>query len=741
MLKENINKKHQSITAYITNKQIKDALDVLKELTIEAHKEEHFHQFKNLIDTYQNILKYTINGIEDPQRQEIFARLLVAILELSDKAKETIFTNSAEIHTYRIKKQLEKEIQLSKEEAVETVENLSFNRELAEILTNTSVINQEKNHTKNYRDTLIKIFNIIWLTDKYKESDVELLRTISKANNIPWYEKCIFVSALTISLLRCFDEKKINLLIEFYETAEDQLWQRALTGLLIALYYYDKRLILYPEIINKLKKLSNNNEFNKNIEIIIIQFIKSKETENITKKLHEEILPEIAKFKPKLEDKLNLDKLYSEDFFEDKNPDWETFFEDSPDLFEKIEEFSKLQMEGSDVFLSAFAMLKYFDFFKELSNWFLPFYKQNETLKESLQNEKENLNTELFLDGLSRSLYMCNSDKYSFCLNIKHMPQMQKSMMMELFNAEIESMNEIANEDEILNKPIRNKNIFTQYIQDLYRFYKLYPLKSEFTDIFNFRLDFHNTFFFNLLAENNTMLKNIVEFYFEKNYFKEALEIYSKIYQSENKNYEIFEKIAYCYQRLGNFKEALKFYQQAELFDTNTTWILKKIAFCYRNLNNPEKALKYYLEVEKSDPENLYIQASIGNCYLDMKDFEKSLEYFYKVEYSDTSNRNILRPIAWCLFVLGKLDIAKKYYRKLIKEETNKYDFMNFGHVELCLGNKQKAIEYYKKSINQKDNNLELFMSGFNDDKEYLLKHGVDIIEIPLVVDYLKYSI
>ena len=35
-------------------------------------------------------------------------------------------------------------------------------------------------------------------------------------------------------------------------------------------------------------------------------------------------------------------------------------------------------------------------------------------------------------------------------------------------------------------------------------------------------------------------------------------------------------------------------------------------------------------------------------------------------------------------------------------------------------------------------NNLEIFESDFNDDIEYLVKHGIDRMEIPLLFDYLN---
>jgi hypothetical protein len=183
---------------------------------------------------------------------------------------------------------------------------------------------------------------------------------------------------------------------------------------------------------------------------------------------------------PRYEEKLKLDDILKESFGEDKNPDWESVFEDAPNLINKLEEFSKLQIEGSDVFMSAFALLKHFDFFKEPAHWFMPFYKENTNFIESFKFEKEGFNSSLFVEGLERSAFLCNSDKYSFIMNVRFMPEVQKNMMLEMFNAELESMNELIKDEGIINKSSFDKYIINQYIQDLYRFYKLYPNRMDF---------------------------------------------------------------------------------------------------------------------------------------------------------------------------------------------------------------------------------------------------------------------
>ena len=653
------------IEEYVRNKKLKDALELLKDLVIKSRKGEFISLFESLDNTYENLLKYSVEGIEDPARDKIYNRLRISILELSDVSLQTAYMNDSDKYIYRLKRKIENESKQIKEEAIESINSLAFNEELTDILKSSiNVDTNEKEEYIKHQNILSRIFNLVWLTDKFKDTDVELISSIWKSRSFPWYEKSIIISALALSVIRCFDVKKIELLIDYSGDKNNQISQRALAGLFLSLYVYNERLTFYPNIFEKIENLSRLIDIEKNIELIAIQLLKSKETEKITRKLQDEIIPEMVKYQPILKDKLDLDNILSDDYLEDKNPDWERVFEDAPDLLDKLQEISKLQMEGADVFMSAFARLKQFDFFNEISNWFRPFHTDNFVVNEVLKNEKDNFDTSFFLEGLSNSFFMCNSDKYSFSLNIQFMPELQKSMMMEMFNAEMEGIRELQKEDEILNKSTNIKSIYSQYFHDLYRFYKLHPLKNEFFDIFDLKFDFYNCEFYKVFVEDDNISRNIAEFFFEKDYYEQALEIYHILNEKGDNSLEIFEKIGYCYQKLKNYEEALNYYKKAELYDDNRAWNLKKLALCNRYLKKYEDSLKYYLEAEKLEPDNLYIQSYIGHSYLDMEEYEKALDYYFKVELLASENKKVLRPIAWCSFVLGKFDTAKKYYKK-----------------------------------------------------------------------------
>jgi tetratricopeptide (TPR) repeat protein len=742
MNRKDVLENHELASEFIVNKQLGSALDVFYEINKEANSDYFRIQLDKHKETYNSILAHAFKNIDDPKREEIYYHLLKEILEVGDQLKEHVLTQLGGSSIYKTKVKLEQEIQEGKIQYDELLSKLTMDTELGELLKDTNITTEQGEEgvsAEERSEVLSDLFRAIWLVDKYSKDEMNLLNKVNESGQLPWYDKCLFVSALTLGALRCFDENKIELLFKIYEQQEEQVWQRALVGILFALYKYDKRIELYPSIVKRLDSLSGNQELERNIEAIIIQTIKSKETEEITRKWEQEILPEIMKMRPNIEQKLDLENILSDKFIEDKNPDWERVFEDSPDLLDKIQEFSKMQMEGSDVFMSAFGRLKHFPFFNRISNWFIPFFKENPDI-EPVTNSNENVSMKPLVEKLESSYYMCNSDKYSFCFNLQYIPDEQKNTMMQLFNEEMQQMNEIGENEELLSGFAKTKSIYTQYLQDVYRFFKLHPLKREIDDIFQYKLDIYNTQFYRRIIENKTVKRNIAEFFFERNHFDQAIELFQSLDEEEKNSAEILEKTAYSYQRKGDYQNALDYYLKAELFDTNKVWLTKKIALCYRYLNQPEKALDYYKAAETLEPENLYIQAYIGHSLFQLERYEEALKYYFKVEYLAPENAKIRRPIAWCSFKLGKFDTAENYLNKLLEKESSYFDYITLGHVYWCTSKPEEAKNSYVQGVKHKDGNFEKFSSAFLDDRKHLEAHGIDPLEINLMLDFVKFE-
>lgn len=69
------------------------------------------------------------------------------------------------------------------------------------------------------------------------------------------------VSAVTMSLLQIFDIRKFMFLLNAYTHQDTMLNQRAIAGIALTCYYYEKRILQYPEAVSRINELNENAEF------------------------------------------------------------------------------------------------------------------------------------------------------------------------------------------------------------------------------------------------------------------------------------------------------------------------------------------------------------------------------------------------------------------------------------------------------------------------------------------------
>ena len=732
---------HKRLCRLVTEKHIKQSLDILRDMMNVSSIGELRDEYENIEMTYRNMLSYTIEGIKDPERNKVYLKLIQSILGLSDRLRQDILSHYSGWHTYWVKQQAEKEQKLAGKTLVESVDDLIFKSDLDEWLrqSNETSTDPESEVSLKHKQLIKKIFNHLWLTDYYGEAEESLVNIIMKSGKFRWHESCLFASAVTLSALRTWQSEKLHYLMDIYETGQEQVMERALSGLILILHYYNGRVALYPEILTRISAMSKQEKFREHCRIIVLQTIRSRETENLSRKLQDEILPKVAKLKPRIEEKLDLDNILPNDKNEDKNPDWSEMFGDSEDIFRTMEELTKLQMEGADVYMSAFSNLKHFDFFKDFQNWFVPFYPDHEVVNEVFRDEILGPATNELAEGLFKTPFICNSDKYSLLLNLKYLPSSQKNMMLKVFRMELEGLQQLE-EDEKGADPYKTfRTNVTQYLQDIYRFFKLSPYRKEFEDLFTGKLDIYNSEFFRLTGNAAEAEAGLADYFFSKNYYSDALELFLKQVKNKPDDTQLYEKIAFCYQEEENYDDALKFYRRAELIERKP-WTLKKIGLCLRRTGKKEEALDYYLQAGSMEPDNLHTAIMTGHCYLDLHNFEEALKYYFRVEYNDPGNIKILRPIAFCYLALGRFEDSEKYYDRLSSGKLTAHDYINKGHLALCKGSKKEAVEFYRSSITTGEITKEEFISIFEDDRQMLLSLGVNPDDLPILLDYLLFS-
>ena len=739
MTEKEIKEKYIQVCNLLSERKLKPAFDNLDQFIAETGLGELRDEYTSLEQNYKYMLKYTVEGTNDPERQKIYEHLIISTFDLADKTFGNLQLKFSQSVEYQKKRGFLKHFVRDFDQLLQNLDKYWVQKELRILVTDPNPKGEDTRMEEEiHLQHIYTLFYHFWFTDKLTEIDIQFVTAFLNNKSFPYYEKSLLVTGITLSLMRFFDEHKITLLFNAYDDVDEEISQRALIGLLIGIYYYDQRMPFYRSVTGRLEILIENPRFKSNLENVILQFIRSKETEKIQRKLQDEIIPEMMKLSPNLRNKFSIESLLSEGLSEDKNPEWQEILKDSPGLMGKMEELTEMQLEGADVFLSSFSMLKHFPFFSELANWFFPFTPDHPEIKKNPINKE--LGEDLaFIQLIVKSPMLCNSDKYSFFFSILNIPPDFKQMVSDSLKGESEQFEEIAKDESFLEKGKRAETIVSQYIRDLYRFYKIYPQREGFEDIFAWRFDFHNKFAFSkLLGEDLKIQRSIAEFNFAKNYFREAADIFELLLQ-QNDDAEMLQKLAYCYQKMGDYKNALVYYLKADLFEQNRQWNLKKIALCYRNLKMPAKALEYYRQAEILEPDNLSLHVSIGQCQLEMNLFEDALKSYYKVEYLSPGNKKIWRPIGWCSFLVGKVEQAEKYYQRLISESPNKYDLLNMGHVQWCLGNRKKALDFYKRSINDPENSEKEFMEAFDEDLHHLIKQGVNPDDVPIMLDQLRY--
>jgi tetratricopeptide (TPR) repeat protein len=731
MERKNIEKQYDLICSHVFSGKLKSALDLIEKIVRNTSQSDYFYQLQYLTENYQNLLKYAFEGYPDPKREEILSGLSASILNLADDAMHSL-TEKELIHQRFEKNMILKEFGEDPGIISEKLDEMLFSNVMHRVTEETGT-------TTNKEHPISSIFLLLWLTNKLNDNYTDQLRKMISSDTLEWHEKSLVVSGLTMSLLRFFDPGKLLLLIEFIETRQHQTHERALVGLVIALIFYNKRVMYYPEITKALNELSQDEIIRGGIEAIILQLLMAQETEKITEEFEKDVLPEMKKMMPKIEDKLQLGKLFEDEDEEGKNPGWKDMIDEVPGLFERIEKFTRMQMEGGDVFMGTFKMLKGFDFFKKMSNWFIPYYAQHPHLSNLSANDPEVISR--LLEGMDHAFYICNSDKYSFVLNFMMLPEQQQTMIVTHFESELQQMKEMSDEEKILGQDSSSNTIFIQYIQDLYRFFKLYPSRIEFDDFFLKKIRFTSLYFYQTWFEQEKFTEKLAAFYFDNEHYTEAIEIYNYIISKSDPQAEYFEKIAYSFQKLKKYDQAIQYYRKAELFDCDRLWVSKKVGYCYLKLKDFQNAVKYLKEASVLQPDDLLTQVQIGQCYLNMKQFDQALEHFSKVRYYQPENMKAMRPVAYCHFVLGKLDEAAEFYDEIRSAGSpTLYDFMNAGHVQLCLGHRKMAMESYKQCFAFESFSTELFIETFEEDKPFLEKNGVNKEEIPLILDYLLFQ-
>ena len=530
--------------------------------------------------------------------------------------------------------------------------------------------------------------------------------------------------------MEMYDPQKYLFLFDAYQHPSPIVNQRAVTGIAMGCIQHDNRMRGCEEIIQRVEIMADNENFRSDLENVQLHILRSRETEKISKFMNEEFIPEMLKNPILKKDKSGLENLAIEDTF---NPEWEKWME-SKDVKNKMSIMGQLYSTGADIHMASFSNMKNFPFFREISNWFLPFDTQHPAIEAVTQGD--NNEQASILKHLITGSEFCDSDCYSLYLFITNLPQNAREMMgkqMPTFNDEIkEQLNELYTQQN------SHSNTSKKYIQNLYRFYKLFTRKHEFTDIFQEEINLQYSDTLLPLLSNPKHIKDIASQLFNEKHFEEAEAMYAYYESMEIPSFEISQKRGFCLQQLKKYEEAIEQYEKADLMRPNNLWNITHLAQCYNYMGELKKATQYYLKAEELSPDDLNLQLQIGNSLAKLGLYEEAFKRFFKVHYLDEKSITVWRAIAWYSLISGKAEQAERFYSMIEESDggASDSDLLNIGHMHWINQHFDKAIAYYKRCCEFVG--LQSFREMIIADSDDLLMMHVSPMDLPIILDLVR---
>lgn len=730
MNRSEIMQRRQAINNALKSLHIHNAIELIESLQKDTATANFNTELENIKLEHNYLLKYFSAGVNDQQRGKIYQNFANQLQRLTDKIICEDLTKNDFNRYYTYKRIIKKKSQTLNEILLKYEKVLKDIDLLYEAESEISLLTDLRQKKEQYE---IDIFNYVWTIFPATKDDLSALSSIYNNDIYPLYFKELLISAILLSLLEYYDDQLFIILLSLYNSNDNKLSIKALIASLLVLFRVKDSV---SQNINlALSAISENTEFYSDLKNIILQLVKSKNTERISQKMQDAIMSNIKKASPDFMKKFSSDASLSDINDFESNPEWKKIFEND-EFTSKIEEINRLQMEGGDVFASTFCHLKSFPFFEHISNWFLPFHTSHSLVKNSLNDKEIQM-----IDIMLGSKFLCDSDKYSFVASLNSVPYSQREMMMSQLNEQNIALNELKASELQSESKITKETIANNYIQNLYRFFKFYRNKNEYFDPFTSKFDIIELHKLIHIDNINDLLMLIGEFNLKNELYSDALFYLNSIDNYVlSENPIIHQKIGFCYQNIGEYLLAIEHYKKYELLFNKDLWNLKHLAVCYKATKQIENALKCYLEADEIAPDNINTTLNIGHCYLELGKYNDAIKYYYKANYLDPSSPRSCRPLSWCLFMMKEFSQSENYYSKIISQSPTAVDYLNYGHLKFAKNEIPEAISCYKKAIELYNNSIAKFEESYLADSTSMIQVGISASDIHILLDSLYHT-
>ena len=727
--KDSILNEHEQVINLLEEGRLKEALVLMASMNESSSDYQLKQELQDMQTSYHFMLQYMEQGIGDPGRETLYKELMNKAFNIADLTKLSMLDEVSNTYYHTIRKRLKKHpMPLNMTSILNILESYNDSISLYQLTNDEPKLMEDM---RIHESALKDLFTLTWTNSKWTHADRDIAYKYLSSELISAKDLSLLVSAVTLSLTICFDIEKVFWLMEAFYHKDPIVRARAQVGFVMIVCEQPDRTILYPGINTRLSMIQEEKpDFTSDMNAVIMQLIRSQATERISKTMQEEIVPEVMKNIQQKTQHPSLDE--NEEM--DMNPDW--LFDLGPKLNNKMSKIAELQQEGGDINMVSFSRLKSFTFFNEIHNWFLPFDTMHSEVIKTLGIHPEGEN-KLQMNFLQMGMF-CDSDNYSMIMVMQQMPpDKRKLAFSRLKNEQVEEMMQEANIENYTMRTSSLEVIRRFYIQDLYRFYKLSPFKTNFVNIFDQYLYLNDMEPLRPLLHRPEFIRKVADVCFKTENYTEAFQAYEDLDQMQVADSDVYQRMGYCCEiKMGKthaLDSAIDYYEKALIIKPGNKWTLKRLATCYRNIGQANKELACYLELVQLEPANLNFIYKLARVLMEQEKYEEALQHFYQLDLTKEDNLKAWRGIAWCSFALGKLEQARKYCDKALAIKPNGNDWLNAGHIAWCQGDFKRALLCYRQANSLSDDFRGLYLT----DLEMMVNKGFSKTELQLMLEII----
>ncbi len=700
---------------HIRAHNLSDAIDEL-EMFLATHPHQVNSDRLHAIRTdLQLMADYWKRGFKDPQLSSLYQKLMQRMYVLCANIRMQYNISQSSYLT-----SLMARVRLSARD----FSPLNIRDELETFVSEIALLELEPKHQRaarqeklyaQHQQAMVVLFNYLFTSDQWTDSQASSMEEMLLSPTIDSNDQQLMVSGIMLSLLEHFDMGKFRTLVHVYERSQDeQVRQRAFVGWVLAM---DSPIAasVYPEQITLVEKLVEQEQCCRELVELQQQLIMTMNAEEDQKTIQREIMPDLMDGQHLRMTRNGIEETEDDPMQDILNPD------ESERKMAQVEEsyqrMMAMQKQGSDIYFGGFSQMKRFAFFNELCNWFVPYSIHHPEVTESLKTTGGNH----FLQTMMKNGPFCNSDKYSFTLAFQQVLNQIPQNIREMLDKGEAKINEVDTDE--LNKP---SYIRLLYIQDLYRFYRLFSQKNRFVNPFDKEearyLFCADPIFTKTHLE--TSFNEVVAFLLKRKRTEEAARVLRN-YGEARRDFQFWMMAGYILQHHGKNIESvvdgyddLLCYQEAlKLLPDNEKALVGYGRALFVRMMYQE-ALETYDKLLTINPDRKSYRLNRAVSLTNLGQYAGALKDLYRLNYESPDDQNVSRVLAWTLVCEGKYDAAVKIYNDLLKGDVQADDLLNYGYCLWFSGHVDEAADCFHRFLKE---------SAFS--REYILQNEAALLK------------